>query len=108
MSISSVPELTERVCVPRAVFIQYPFGRPLGAVGDREGQRRVCDGMVEMLASAKGPNSHRHLPYEWPEPPEETKWRSDKPPPLGKYVQEKGINLAETLVKAMGETKGGL
>ena len=29
MSISNVPELTQRVCVPRAVFIQYPFGRLL-------------------------------------------------------------------------------
>jgi hypothetical protein len=35
VSISNIPETTERVCVPRAAFIQYPFGRQLGDVGDR-------------------------------------------------------------------------
>ena len=82
VSISNIPETTERVSVPRAVFIQYPFGRQLGDVGDRAGQRRVCDDMCELLESADGPNSYRHLPYEWPEPPEETKWHPDVPAPI--------------------------
>ncbi|MFQ5915338.1 MAG: hypothetical protein ACE5JS_19380 [Nitrospinota bacterium] len=105
MSISNVPEITERVCVPRAAFIQYPFGRPLGDVGERRGQRRVCDDLADALISAEGPNSYRHLPYEWPEPPSETKWRADEPPPLGRYAQEKGVNLADTLLRAMRDDK---
>ncbi len=34
---------------------------------------------VAALESADGPASYQHLPYEWPEPPEETKWRPDVP-----------------------------
>lgn len=81
ISISNQPELTEKVCVPRAVFIQYPFARILGDVGDRTGQRAVCDDMVAMVQEASGPNSYRHLVYEWPEAPEKTKWKPDIPPP---------------------------
>ena len=82
LSIGNNPELTEKVCVPRAVFIQYPFGRILGEVDDREGQRAVCGDMLDWMERAEGPNSYRHLPYEWPEPPEQTKWHPDVPPPI--------------------------
>lgn len=75
--------MTEKVAVSRAAFIQYPFGRQLGDVGDREGQRRVCDDMADLLETAAGPNSYVHLPYEWPEPPGRTKWRPDIPAPGG-------------------------
>jgi D-proline reductase (dithiol) PrdB len=83
VSLSNVPEMTEKVAVSRCAFIQYPFGRQLGQVGDRAGQRAVCDDMVDMLVSATGPNTYRHLPYEWPEPAEEAKWRPDIPAPMG-------------------------
>jgi len=82
VSISNIPETTERVCVPRAVFIQYPFGRQLGDVGDRDDQRQICGDMCDLLESAEGPTSYRHLPYEWPEPPEKTKWHPDVPAPI--------------------------
>jgi hypothetical protein len=74
--------MTEKVAVPRAAFIQYPFGRQLGDVGDRKMQRKICDYMTDLLESAQGPNTHVHLPYEWPEPPHQTKWRPDLPPPV--------------------------
>ncbi len=82
VSVSNAPELAEKMCLPRAVFVQYPFGRILGRVGDREGQRRIYDDMCGLLASAKGPNGYRHLPYEWPEPPGETNWRPAVPAPI--------------------------
>ncbi len=108
MSVSNVPEITERVAVPRAVFVQHPFGRLLGDVGDRAGQRRVCDAALEALESADSPNHYRHLPFAWPEPPEAVKWRPEEPAPLGGYVRQKGLNLAETVVRAMrdGEREG--
>jgi D-proline reductase (dithiol) PrdB len=83
VSISNTPMMTEKVGVSRAVFIQYPFGRLLGDVGDRAGQRAVCGDMVDMIKTAEGPNSYRHLPYEWPEPGEKAKWRPDIPAPAG-------------------------
>ena len=66
VSICNQPEVSEKVCVPRAVFIQYPYGRMLGDVGDREGQRAVCDDMCAHLEAADGPNAYRHLSHEWP------------------------------------------
>ena len=90
VSISNQPELTEKVCVPRAVFIQYPFGRILGDVGDRKGQRAVCDDMLEMMQSAPEPITYQHLPYEWPEPPEKAKWKPDIPPPIA-GLKKQGI-----------------
>ena len=82
VSICNQPEVSEKVCVPRAVFIQYPFGRMLGDVGDRTGQRAVCDDACAHLEAAAGPNAYRHLPHEWPEPPEETQWHPLTPAPM--------------------------
>ena len=95
VSISNQPELTEKVCVPRAVFIQYPFARILGDVGDRKGQRAVCDDMVEMIQRAKAPNTYRHLPYEWHEPPGKAKWKPDIPPPIAEF-RKRGKSVPET------------
>jgi D-proline reductase (dithiol) PrdB len=99
ISINNNPELTERVCVPRAVFIQYPFGRILGDVTDRDGQRAVCDDMLDWLEEAKDPNSYRHLPYEWPEPPEQTKWHPDIPPPI-RMLRQQGKVDEETIARS--------
>lgn len=92
-----MPETTERVCVPRAVFVQYPFGRQLGMVGDYDGQRRICEDMAALLVEAEAPNAYRHLPYAWPEPPESTKWRPDVPAPILaiRLATEGGQNLME-------------
>ena len=92
VSISNSPEMTIRVAVPRAVFIQFPFGRLLGNVEDREQQRKVCDNMIEMLSNSKQPNSYKHLNYNWPEPPEVAKWRPDIPAPLGSLREKGGVD----------------
>ncbi len=88
VSISNTPELTEKVCLPRAVFMQYPFGRILGDVGDREGQRAVCDDMLAGFEQAEGANAYRHLPYVWPEPSEQTKWHPHTPAPMVSMRQQ--------------------
>jgi len=49
VSINNAPKMVEKMCLPRAVFVQYPFGRILGEVGDREGQRLICDDMCDLL-----------------------------------------------------------
>jgi len=100
VSISNTPELTEKVCVPRAVFIQYPFGRILGDVGDRKGQRAVCDDMLDMMHSASGPNTYQHLPYEWPGPAEKAKWKPDIPAPIVE-LRTQGKVDPETAAKNM-------
>ena len=87
--------------MPRAVFVQHPFGRLLGDVGNRTGQRRICDAMREVLASATGPNHYRHLPDEWPEPPDAVRWRPAVEPPLARYAEERGLDVRRTLATAM-------
>lgn len=82
VSICNQPAVSEKVCVPRAVFIQYPFGRLLGEVGDRAGQRAVCDDMCAHLEAAQAPNAYRHLPHEWPEAAERTQWKPLTPAPM--------------------------
>ena len=107
VSISNQPELTEKVCVPRAAFIQYPFGRLLGDVGDREGQRAVCDDMCALLEEADGPNTYRHLPYEWPEAPGETKWHPEVLPPLAQKRKTSGVDEAKIIINLRdGEREG--
>ena len=100
VSISNTPELTGKVCVPRAVFIQYPFARILGDVGDRKGQRAVCDDMLGMMQSASGPNTYQHLPYEWPGPVEKVKWKPDIPAPIVE-LRNQGKVDPETAAKNM-------
>lgn len=41
VSISLVREITERLAPPRALFLKWPFGHPLGEPGNVAQQRRV-------------------------------------------------------------------
>ncbi len=82
LAVYNIPEAIEKICVPRALFIQFPFGRILGDVGDVKQQRAVCEDILTWMEQADGPNAYRHLPYEWPHPPERTKWHPDIPAPI--------------------------
>ena len=92
-----MPETTEPRLRSQGGFVQYPFGRQLGVVGDYAGQRRICEDMAALLEEANAPNAYRHLPYEWPEPPETTKWQPDVPAPIFAIRQAKagGHNLLD-------------
>lgn len=41
VSISLVREITERLAPPRALFVKWPFGHPLGEAGNVPQQRRI-------------------------------------------------------------------
>jgi len=83
------------------VFVQHPFGRLLGDVGDRKGQRRICDAMRDTLVSAGKPNHYRHLPEPWPEPPEAVRWRPAIEPPLARHAKDRGLDVRRTLATAL-------
>ena len=70
------------VGIPRSAAIEYPYGRPVGAVGDREGQRRVLSAALSMLEDAENPGEIHHLPFTWPEDPRDTDWHPPKISPL--------------------------
>ncbi len=48
-------EFNRAVGIPRSAAIEYPYGRPVGEVGDRDGQRRVLQAALAVLAEAGGP-----------------------------------------------------
>ena len=69
VALSMIPDLTRAVGVPRLAGISYPFGRPLGQPHDADGQRAVLRAMLELLATASGPDTYVELPFQWPESP---------------------------------------
>jgi hypothetical protein len=84
--------------VPRTAAIEYPYGRPLGQVGDGEGQRQVLLAALAVLEEATKPGEARHLPFTWPEEPRNAKWQPPEMSPLIKvYLDD---------IKAARKAKG--
>ena len=65
-SISLVREQTERVRPPRALWVPFPLGRPLGVAGDPAFQLDVMRASLEMLDTATEPTIEDY-PVEAPE-----------------------------------------
>jgi hypothetical protein len=82
--LTPTPEFNSRVGIPRSVGIAYPYGRLLGDVGDRQGQRDVLRDTLIALEAADTPGSVQNLPYVWPEEPRETKWHPSEISPIVK------------------------
>ncbi|MDD9982693.1 MAG: hypothetical protein OXU81_15285 [Gammaproteobacteria bacterium] len=55
VSISLVREHTERIVPPRALWVPFEFGRPLGVPGDADFQRRVLVAALNLLETTSGP-----------------------------------------------------
>lgn len=55
VQITMTREHTARVKPPRALFVPYPFGHPLGDAEDPEGQRRVIRAALALLDRPSGP-----------------------------------------------------
>jgi hypothetical protein len=83
--LTPTPEFHRAVGIPRSAAIAYPYGRPVGEMGDREGQRRVLLGALAVLEKARTPGEVHHLPFTWPEEPKETKWQPPEMSPLIKH-----------------------
>jgi len=70
--------------MPRVVAVEYPYGRPVGEVGDAEGQRAVLLDTIRFMETAGQPGEMLHLPYEWPEAPQDADWH---PPEVSPAVK---------------------
>ena len=71
--ISLVREHTVKIAPPRALWVPFPFGRPLGVPGDAAFQRRVLDAVLGLLERDRGPVLEDYG-EEAPGPIDETGW----------------------------------
>ena len=80
--LTVVPEFHRQTGMPRVAAIEYPFGRPVGDVGDRKGQHAVLQEALAVFEKAKSPGEVFNLPFSWPEDPRKVKWHPPEPSPL--------------------------
>jgi len=70
------------VGMPRVAAIEHPFARPYGDVEDAKTQAAVLRAALGVFETAQQPGHVEHLPFAWPEPPNETKWHPAEPSPI--------------------------
>lgn len=65
VSISIVRKFTEETKAPRAVFVKWPMGHPLGEPGRTDQQTRVLKAAFRALVEITVPGTIVDLPYRW-------------------------------------------
>lgn len=65
VSISLVREITVQVRPPRALFVRWPFGHPLGEPFAVAQQQRILLHMLHALETMQEPGSIVDLGYRW-------------------------------------------
>lgn len=89
ISLTLMPFITQKVRVPRALAIEFPFAHPLGKPFDKEQQLRIINDAFDGLTSIKEPGTILDLPYKWPEEGTgKQDWWPEEPPPIVKFMQE--------------------
>ncbi len=58
-------KFTEEVKSPRAVFVKWPIGHPLGEPGRVDEQMAVLKSAFKALETIKVPGTIIDLPYRW-------------------------------------------
>jgi len=82
VSLTNMPFITEKIGVPRAVAVEFPFGMIWGHPGEREMQRDIMLHMLEAVETTEKPGTIIELPYTWPdEDLKKRDWFSPEPPP---------------------------
>lgn len=65
-SVTHLPELTEKVTVPRALHIKFPLGRSFGQAGRTDLQRKIVLDLLEAVQTRKPEDEKiQKLPYRW-------------------------------------------
>lgn len=60
-------DITENVKTPRALFVHFPYGAPLGPAGDKATQQAVIRAALELLSTATVPGVIVEPDIDWPE-----------------------------------------
>lgn len=64
VSISMRPEISLAMKMPRAAYVRFPLGNPLGEPGRPDQQRRILEDLFLLLEEAEEPQVVE-LPYRW-------------------------------------------
>jgi hypothetical protein len=65
IGISIVRKFTEKVKPPRTIFLDWPFGHPLGEPFNVAQQRAVLHKAFEALYHIKEPGTIIDIPFRW-------------------------------------------
>lgn len=60
-------DIVENVKAPRALFVRFPYGAPLGPAGDVTTQQAVIRAALGLLVDAAEPGAIVEADIEWPE-----------------------------------------
>lgn len=97
ITLSSIPDLTASVGVPRLAAIEYPLGRPFGQPGDVAGQTAVLRATLQALEGTGTPGGRVDLPFKWPEPPKQARGEPHDPPPIVGHLMRHPLQFRRLL-----------
>ena len=60
-------DITDNVKTPRALFVRFPYGAPLGPAGNSAVQEAVVRAALELLVNAAQPGVIVDAGIEWPD-----------------------------------------
>jgi hypothetical protein len=60
-------DITENTKPPRAIYVHFPYGAPLGPAGQSETQMAVVREALDVLVSATDPGTIVESTIDWPE-----------------------------------------
>jgi hypothetical protein len=86
ITLSSIPDLTAAVSVPRLAAIEHPLGYLLGQPGDQGGQTAILRTTLHALSEMTRPGGVIHLPFEWPASARSLNAHPPKAPPISRYL----------------------
>jgi D-proline reductase (dithiol) PrdB len=99
--VTAMPFWAEKIGVPRALAVEFPFGHTLGQPHNREQQIRVIEQALQVLETTSQPGTIIHSPETWPEDLEQAilDWQPEQTSPI---VRELAPRFRELLRQRRG------
>jgi hypothetical protein len=84
-----MPDIAQRIGLPRAVAVEFPFGHTLGHAHDESEHRIVLTAALELLDRAQTPETITPVEVEWSDPQSEwhKRWHPPEPSPIIKMLR---------------------
>lgn len=82
--VTMMPYWAEKIGVPRALAVEFPYGQTLGQPHNRQQQMRVLREALAWLEEADSPGAIRHSEETWHVAVEEAQqaWQPPQPSPI--------------------------